>query len=600
MAYIKDSPTTDIATTVSEPSFVGGQASIQDYLPFTPQGYGLGFEGLANVAGFYSGDYGEANLLASLKPINVTLTSGSFGSFTTDQRYALPVLVRKDDHYVPAPSAVGFAPRALNYQDDQLVEFNSDNYFQTTPVEIVEVNPVLTITTAGTGYPFGTTYNATVTGGTGTGLEVDIIGGGGGVGGVTSAVVRETGSGYTHGDVVTIQGGNNDATLTLSITRFTVIMRDLTNTKLTISYDTSDQFVFVEGVNLGDEPNGLQSVTNIRFLKSRTDNTDNIASLAIAGGGSGYPAGVGFSTTTTGGSGTGLGVSVSTTAGGVINFVQSPPPAGTQGEGYKNGDEVTVVNPNGGGDATLTVATTRHSQVADITIANGVVTGLAVSNVGTGLSTGDLLEATLGNGAKVKFRYLNGPTEYHNFTAAILVQINTAAGHTLEVGDYVVVDHDNPATQTLGQPGFASAKKTRGEHAWIDEDAIYFFYRKITHANWNSPSFGDQTGTDIPTFVTVGGTGPAALAASDKMNENQMGITGSYNAIDQRLNPKFKAVKMTCASAWSIKESGSSTVINVAANAEHIFRYYGDNEGFFKAQTQGGGSATLNWQYFVG
>ena len=57
---------------------------------------------------------------------------------------------------------------------------------------------------------------------------------------------------------------------------------------------------------------------------------------------------------------------------------------------------------------------------------------------------------------------------------------------------------------------------------------------------------------------------------------------------------------MTCASAWSIKESGSSTVTNVAANAEHIFRYYGDNDGFFQAQTQGGGSATLNWQYFVG
>ena len=106
-------------------------------------------------------------------------------------------------------------------------------------------------------------------------------------------------SGYTHGDVVTIQGGNNDATLTLSITehltlnrdKFTVIMRDLTNTKLTLKYENTDQFAFVEGTNLGDEPNGTQSVSDIVFLKSRTDGTDNIASLAIADGGSGYPAG---------------------------------------------------------------------------------------------------------------------------------------------------------------------------------------------------------------------------------------------------------------------------------------------------------------------
>ena len=480
MAYIKDPPTTDIATTVSEPSFVGGQASIQDYLPFTPQGYGLGFEGLANVAGFYSGDYGEANLLASLKPVNVTLTSGSFGSFTTHQRYALPVLVRKDDHYVPAPNAVGFAPRALNYQDDQLVEFNSDNYFQTTPVEIVEVNPVLTITTAGTGYPFGTTYNATVTGGTGAGLEVDIIGGGGGVGGVTSAVVRETGSGYTHGDVVTIQGGNNDATLTLSITRFTVMMRDLTDTKLTISYDTSDQFVFVEGTNLGDEPSSVtpQTVSNIRWLKSKTDATDNVNIITITDGGSGYPSSSSLTAVyPTGGTGTGLRIGGTTIGDRVASvFILQ------EGEGYSNGDILTI--PGGHNNATIQVTTDRFGHVADITVQNGEVTGLSVvTKVGGGsaaLATGDLLEATLSNGAKVKFRYLNGPTEYHNFTAAILVQINTAVGHTLEVGDYVVVDHDNPATQTLGQPGFASAKKQRGEHAWIDEDAIYFFYRKIT------------------------------------------------------------------------------------------------------------------------
>ena len=373
-------------------------------------------------------------------------------------RFARPILLRKDDHYIPTPTAVGLANPPIHFQDGQLVEFNSDNYFQLNPTEIVELNSDVTITSGGTGYPNSLPFtNVATTGGTGVGLTVDIQVSGAGV--ITSATVNDEGFGYTHGDTIKIihptdpsHDPANRASLTLNRDKFTVIMRDLINTKLTLKYENIDQFAFVEGTNLGDEPNGTQSVSDIVFLKSRTDGTDNVASLAIADGGSGYPngggGGVGFSTTTTGGSGAGLGVSVSTSGAGVINFVQSPPPAGTQGAGYRNGDIVNVVNPNGGANnATLTVTTTRHSQVADITITDGVVTGLAVSNVGTGLATGDLLEATLGNGAKVKFEYLKSTTEYHNFTATIIVQINTAAGHGFEVGDYMVVDHDNPATQ---------------------------------------------------------------------------------------------------------------------------------------------------------
>ena len=608
MAYIKDSPTTDIATTVSEPSFVGGQASIEDY-PFQPRGFGLGMAQLATTSPFYSGDYSETNLFESLIPIQLNLVVGGFGGGSY-QRFARPILLRKDDHYIPTPTAVGLGATPPDFQDDQLVELNSNNYFQLNPTEVVELNSDVTITSGGTGYPNSQVFtNVATTGGTGVGLTVDIqVAGAGGVT-VVSATVNNEGFGYTHGDTIKIihptdpsHDPANRASLTLNRDKFTVIMRNLTNTKLTLEYENADRFVFVEGTNLGDEPNGLQSVTDIVFLNSRTDNTDNVASLAIADGGSGYPAGVGFSTATTGGSGAGLGVSVSTTggappAGGVVNFVQTPPPAGTQGAGYKNGDVVTVVNPNGGGNATITVTTTRRDQVAGITIADGVVTGLVVSNVGQGLATGDLLEATLGNGGKVKFRYLKGTTEYHNFTAAIIVQINTAAGHGFEVGDYMVVDHDNPATQVLGVPGLSSSKKEKGEYTWVDEDAVYFFHRNIDNTVWGT-GITTTPVNDRSKLVTTGGTGPAALAATDKINENQMGITGSFNTIAQRLNPKFKAVKMTCASAWNLQENGNTTAIG--ANVEHIFRYFGENDGLFKANTQGGGSATLNWQYFVG
>ena len=383
MAYIKDS-TTDIATTVSEPSFVGGQASIEDY-PFQVRSFGLGMAQLSSTSPFYSSDYSETNLFESLIPIQLNLMSGGFGG-SSYQRFARPILLRKDDHYIPTPTAVGLANPPIHFQDGQLVEFNSDNYFQLNPTEIVELNSDVTITSGGTGYPNSLPFtNVATTGGTGVGLTVDIQVSGAGV--ITSATVNDEGFGYTHGDTIKIihptdpsHDPANRASLTLNRDKFTVIMRDLINTKLTLKYENIDQFAFVEGTNLGDEPNGTQSVSDIVFLKSRTDGTDNVASLAIADGGSGYPngggGGVGFSTTTTGGSGAGLGVSVSTSGAGVINFVQSPPPAGTQGAGYRNGDIVNVVNPNGGANnATLTVTTTRHSQVADITITDGVVTG---------------------------------------------------------------------------------------------------------------------------------------------------------------------------------------------------------------------------------
>ena len=190
-----------------------------------------------------------------------------------------------------------------------------------------------------------------------------------------TATVNDEGFGYTHGDTIKIihptdpsHDPANRASLTLNRDKFTVIMRDLINTKLTLKYENIDQFAFVEGTNLGDEPNGTQSVSDIVFLKSRTDGTDNVASLAIADGGSGYPNGGGGESVSLplqpADREQGWELALAPSGAGVINSCK-PPPAGTQGAGYRNGDIVNVV-PNGGvNNATLTVTTTRHSQVAD-------------------------------------------------------------------------------------------------------------------------------------------------------------------------------------------------------------------------------------------
>lgn len=69
------------------------------------------------------------------------------------------------------------------------------------------------ITDRGSSYTNGT-YNASVSGGTGSGLTVRISVNGGGV---RDVIIINPGSGYTDGDQVNVVGGNNDAILTLTV-----------------------------------------------------------------------------------------------------------------------------------------------------------------------------------------------------------------------------------------------------------------------------------------------------------------------------------------------------------------------------------------------
>ena len=72
---------------------------------------------------------------------------------------------------------------------------------------------VLRLTTPGTGY--GTAAGVATSGGSGTGLTVDITAV---AGAITVVVVNAPGTGYTVGDVVTVTGGGGNATLTIAAT----------------------------------------------------------------------------------------------------------------------------------------------------------------------------------------------------------------------------------------------------------------------------------------------------------------------------------------------------------------------------------------------
>ncbi len=84
--------------------------------------------------------------------------------------------------------------------------------------DIVTVNPPTVIhqtgiIAAGTGYPNAIPPVST-SGGNGTGMTVDYTDDG--LGGVTSVTIVVEGSGYIAGDIITIDGGNNDATFSIA------------------------------------------------------------------------------------------------------------------------------------------------------------------------------------------------------------------------------------------------------------------------------------------------------------------------------------------------------------------------------------------------
>ena len=239
-----------------------------------------------------------------------------------------------------------------------------------------------------------------------------------------------------------------------------------------------------------------------------------------------------------------------------------------------------------------TTVGSRSGQTIDVTVVDGTVTALTINTLGSNYVTGDLLSITLAGGATVTYRYVNGQTVFSNFNAVFPLTINTHAAHNFSVGDYFTVEHDNPSNTLLGG---GSPTHARGSVFVVDNDAIFFFYRGITQANWN-----DMTYTQASSSVNLIASGATIPTNVDKINPTQMTLAGSANAVVQMLNPQFKAVKMTCSAAWEVKKLGDSSFTSVAANQEYILRYNGLEDGGFFAKDPASGTPTLNWQYFVG
>ena len=110
------------------------------------------------------------------------------------------------------------------------VNAGGSDYLITDTVTITNPNAGRALTmnlatlVSGTGYSAAT--GVATTGGTGTGLTVDIVGSGG----ITNVTINNGGTGYTAGDTITISGGNGDATIDIATvaTNATLSLTDIT------------------------------------------------------------------------------------------------------------------------------------------------------------------------------------------------------------------------------------------------------------------------------------------------------------------------------------------------------------------------------------
>jgi hypothetical protein len=237
--------------------------------------------------------------------------------------------------------------------------------YATTPIYVGGLE-LYTQNTAGTGYTTAT--NVLLNGGAGTGCIVDILSDG--LGGIASITIVEAGTGYNVGDLLTIDGGNLDATLTVDAVTYT--------SEIVTPPET-----------------GSEATANI--IATPIDGVENAFTVDS---GDGYEA-IEYPTINTTGTGTGCIVEVSLIApplSGIasVNVIEA-------GIGYAVGDILAI---NGGdGLATIEVVGVGIGEITEVTINNG----------GTLYKVGDLLSIAGGNLDATALVTKVGVGSYENF-----------------------------------------------------------------------------------------------------------------------------------------------------------------------------------------
>ena len=212
------------------------------------------------------------------------------------------------------------------------------------------------ITTGSTYNPASIT-NKSTTGGTGTGLTVNVTLDQYDL--VTGVAVNTPGSGYTVGDTIKVISG---------ITRG--VVTGLSQVNAGTGYTTTSGVVLTGGTGTGLTVDLVADVAG------------GAKTFTITNGGTGYTSASGVSTT--GGSGSGFTLNSITAVSGIITQAY----IGSKGTGYQAGDVVTI--SGGGGNATFTINTVSDREILS----------LNPTNYGTGYTQGDVFNIPGGTGGQ--------------------------------------------------------------------------------------------------------------------------------------------------------------------------------------------------------
>lgn len=158
-------------------------------------------------------------------------------------------------------------------QDIHIQNFLGTDLLQKLQAEIILANSgiptAITVSNQGTGYTTAT--GVTTTGGTGTGLTLDITAAGGLV---TDADIDTAGTGYKVNDVIVIDGGNDDAEITVN-TLYS-IPTDYNNLLVTYVKPMLIHWAMVEYL-----PFAAYTIANKGVYKHNSENATNVEKVEI-------------------------------------------------------------------------------------------------------------------------------------------------------------------------------------------------------------------------------------------------------------------------------------------------------------------------------
>ena len=159
-------------------------------------------------------------------------------------------------------------------QDIHIQNFLGTDLLQKLQAEIIlassGIPTAITVVNQGTGY--GNETGASTTGGTGTGLTLDITATGGGL--VTDATIDTAGTGYKVADVVVIDAGNGDAEITID-TLYS-IPTDYNNLLVTYVKPMLIHWAMVEYL-----PFAAYTIANKGVYKHNSENATNVEKVEI-------------------------------------------------------------------------------------------------------------------------------------------------------------------------------------------------------------------------------------------------------------------------------------------------------------------------------